>query len=183
MLTIIIDSMDKAKFAWPQFPWHRVDQVLEQCRRPRLIFTAAIAHGYGTFFFIADEHLSHGASAFCDVLVRVLEAVVLESRRRGVPLPAHLVIQSDNTVAQAKNSQVNVFLTYLVAQRKFHTASLFYLVVGHTHEDIDQLFGLVPQLVLRRVKFETPLQLMHSLLHLLRDKIEGKGERLCMSTT
>ncbi len=59
VLTIIIDSMDKAKFAWPQFPWHRVDKTLEDFVRPRLCFTAAIAHGYGIFFYIADE-LSHG---------------------------------------------------------------------------------------------------------------------------
>ena len=52
VLTIIIDSMDKAKFAWPQYPWHRVDKQLEHLRRPRLIFTAAIAHGYGTFFIL-----------------------------------------------------------------------------------------------------------------------------------
>ena len=178
VLTIIIDSMDKAKFAWPQYPWHRVDKTLECIHRPRLVFTAAIAHGYGTFFYIADDNLTHGASAFCDVLERVIEVVWVMCRGSGVQFPAHLVVQSDNTVAQAKKSLVNVFLAYLVSKYKFQTTSLFYLIVGHTHEDIDQLFGIVLSLVLRKIKFQEKHELMHALIRLMKIKIEAKGEKL-----
>jgi hypothetical protein len=67
VLTIIIDSMDKAKLAWPQWPWGIIDKVLDKIRRPRVILTAAIAHGYGVLLYVADEELSHGFDAFCDV--------------------------------------------------------------------------------------------------------------------
>jgi hypothetical protein len=178
VLTVIIDSMDKSKFAWPQYEWGRVDKTLDTVRRPRLVLTAAIAHGYGTFFFIADEDLSHGADAFLDVLERVLEAVWAKCQRDGIKFPEHLVVQSDNTTAQAKNSETNVFLAHLVARFKFRTANLMFLIVGHTHEDIDQLFGLVLMLVLRKTKFQTKQDLAVLIRDRMRDLIQSRGEEL-----
>ena len=136
VLTIIIDSMDKAKLAWPQWPWGVVDKTLATFRRPRLVLTAAIAHGYGTFLYVADEDLSHGSDAFCDVLARVLEFVWRKCKETGRNFPRHLVVQSDNTTAQAKNTYVAMFLAFLVAKYKFATTNLFFMQVGHTHEDV-----------------------------------------------
>ena len=178
VLTVIIDSMDKAKFSWPQFPWHRVDKTLEGAHRPRLVLTAAMAHGFATCFFIADENVSHGASAFCDVLARVIEKVAEVSRRSGVPMPSHLVVQADNTVAQAKNNEANVFLAHLVSQHKFQTASMFHLIVGHTHEDIDQLFGVLLMLVLRRKKFQTKQDLAANIVEVMHPRAVLKKEEL-----
>jgi len=144
VLTIIIDSMDKAKFAWPQYPWGRADKALESFHRPRLVVTGGLAHGYATFLYIAEDTVSHGASAFCDVLSRMLEVVYAQCKAKGVAFPRHLVVQSDNTTAQAKNQHVAKFLAYLVGRYKFATANLFFLPVGHTHEDIgSQLFAAV----------------------------------------
>ena len=179
ILTIIIDSMDKAKFAWPQYPWERVNKDMDSFHRPRLVLTAAIAHGFGTFIFIADDQsVSHGSNAFCDVLLKVIEAVWEQCRRSGVKFPEHLVVQSDNTVAQAKNQYVTLFLAYLVSRYKFRTTNLFFLVVGHTHEDIDQLFGVILSLVLRRTKFQTARHLMQLLREMLQARVQAKGEEL-----
>lgn len=178
VLTVIIDSMDKAKFAWPQFPWHRVDKTLEGTHRPRLVLTAAMAHGFATCFYIADEDVSHGASAFCDILARVIEKVAVVSRRSGVTMPAHLVVQTDNTVAQAKNNEANLFLAYLVSRHKFHTANMFHLIVGHTHEDIDQLFGMILMLVLRRKKFQTKQELAANIVEVMHPRVAMKKEEL-----
>ena len=52
-------------------------------------------------------------------------------------MPRILVIQADNTTAQTKNSKVATFLAWLVASGKFDAAVLNFLLVGHTHEDID----------------------------------------------
>ena len=56
-------------------------------------------------------------------------------------MPEHLWLQSDNTPAQAKNSECAQYFAMLVRKFKFRTCSLNFLAVGHTHEDIDQLFG------------------------------------------
>ena len=51
VLTIIIDSMDKAKMAWPQWAF-RKPKAFDHCHRPRLVLTGAIAHGWCTDFFL-----------------------------------------------------------------------------------------------------------------------------------
>ena len=102
VLTIIIDSMDKAKVAYPQYKF-RKPKCLDKWRRPRLVITAATAHGWCTEFFIAeDETTFHGGSAFCEVLTRVIQRVRDICDREGLAFPEHLVTQSDNTTAQAK---------------------------------------------------------------------------------
>jgi hypothetical protein len=102
------------------------------------------------------------------------------SKRTGRPFPRHLVIQSDNTVSQAKNETVMLWLAWLVAEALFETANLFFLRVGHTHEDIDHLFGIVCTLVHQSL-FETPEELMDFLAVSLAERFQKKGEELTCS--
>lgn len=68
VLCICIDTMDKAKFSWPRFGYGRLSKKLEGIVRPRTVFTAALAHGYGTYLYMAREEQTHGSDAFCEVL-------------------------------------------------------------------------------------------------------------------
>ena len=136
VLTIIIDSMDKTRFSIPRFPFGEKPKELEGFNRPKLVCTAALAHGWCTYVCLADDDLNHGADAFAEVLLRVLEEVYKVSQATGRPMPQHLVVQADNTTAQCKNGLGTMLLALLVARYKFITASLHFLRVGHTHEDV-----------------------------------------------
>ena len=57
VLTVIIDSMDKAKFAWPRWPFAVRPHAIADLRRPRAVFTAAWAHGYCCNLFMASEQV------------------------------------------------------------------------------------------------------------------------------
>lgn len=178
VVTIIIDSMDKSKLAWPQYTF-RKPKCLDSLVRPKLVVTGSIAHGYCTDIYITDDEvMSHGGSAFCEILTRTLERVSRICERAGIPMPAHLVVQSDNTTAQAKNSEVGRFLATMVARHNLRTATLNFLPVGHTHEDIDLLFGIILSTVLHRVRFQTPEELMMHLRIGLAPYVEGKLEEL-----
>lgn len=54
VVTVIIDSMDKAKLAWPQYAF-RKPKCLDRWARPRLVVTGAIAHGYCTNLYLTDD--------------------------------------------------------------------------------------------------------------------------------
>lgn len=144
VLTIIIDSMDKTKFAVPRWQWARKPKNLESLNRPRLVCTGAMAHGWGTHIFLSDEDLGHGSNAFCEVLIQTLEKVARTARtagqcgQYGQAFPRHLVVLCDNTTSQAKNSVAANLMAVLVGRYKFLTANLLFLRVGHTHEDIGQ---------------------------------------------
>ena len=177
VLTIIIDSLDKNKIAWPRWPFDRTPKVLENKPRPRLIMTAVIAHGWCTALLLADDHQTHGANAFCESLCFILEQVWQISRTSGRPMPEHLIVQTDNTVAQAKNECAFLFAAYLVCRYKFVTANIFFLMVGHTHEDVDQLLELFISLVLdRHVPFQTPEEFLRSVQREVGPRIAARGE-------
>ena len=126
VLCVIIDSMDKTKMAYPRWPFDRNPKSLDKLIRPRFVFTLAIAHGWCTAAYVQDEVQNHGSSAFCEVLLRVVEHVWVTCRTSGRAFPQHLVIQSDNTVAQAKNQHCFLVLAFFVAKYKFITANLFF---------------------------------------------------------
>ena len=74
-----------------------------------------------------------------------------------------------------------LFLAYLVFAGYFLTANLFFLTVGHTHEDVDQLFAIVVSLILR-CRFETPAELLVFVAEELRPRFAAKHEELQAET-
>ena len=58
----------------------------------------------------------------------------------GQPLPLLLYNQLDNTARENKNSTVFSYLSMLVNQRVFSKVKISFLLVGHTHDHIDQMF-------------------------------------------
>ncbi len=52
-----------------------------------------------------------------------------------------LLLQMDNCVKNNKNRHLLAFLSFLIARKVFEEMKLRFLVVGHTHEDIDGSLG------------------------------------------
>ncbi len=57
------------------------------------------------------------------------------------PLPRKLLLQMDNCVKDNNNRHLLAFLSLLTTCEVFKEVQLGFLVVGHTHEDIDRNFG------------------------------------------
>jgi CO dehydrogenase nickel-insertion accessory protein CooC1 len=53
----------------------------------------------------------------------------------------NLLLQMDNYVKDNKNKYLLAFFSLLMAREVFEEVKLRFLVVGHTHEDIDGCFG------------------------------------------
>jgi hypothetical protein len=65
------------------------------------------------------------------------------------PLPRRLYLQLDNSLKDNKNQFLFRFLSLLIARKVFEEIQLGFLLVGHTHEDIDGYFSYVSD-VLRK---------------------------------
>ncbi|KAL3693963.1 hypothetical protein R1sor_007614 [Riccia sorocarpa] len=59
------------------------------------------------------------------------------------PLPLVFMLQMDNSAKDNKNIHVIAFYSELVIRGVFETVEVNFLMVGHTHEDVDVLFSKV----------------------------------------
>jgi hypothetical protein len=65
----------------------------------------------------------------------------------AVPLPKRLYLQLDNSAKNNKNRFVMAFCSLLTARGIFKEVTMGFLVVGHTHEDIDAYFSYLSKLL------------------------------------
>jgi hypothetical protein len=58
------------------------------------------------------------------------------------PMPINLLLQMDSYMKDNKNQHLLPFLSLLTTSEVFEKVQLRFLVVGHTHEDIDGCLGI-----------------------------------------
>ena len=71
-------------------------------------------------------------------------------------LPENLLLQLDNCAAENKNRYLFAYLSLLVAKGVFKTVTLGFLMVGHTHEDIDAMFSKLSESLRTGMTFTFP---------------------------
>ena len=101
----------------------------------------------------------------------------------ATPLPPILNVQMDNATDDNKNRYVFGFWSLLVAKKIFCEVYVNFMIVGHTHDDIDALFGRW-SMALKKESFPTVPLLMKSFMdvesiptipHLIEEVADFKG--------
>ena len=93
----------------------------------------------GAFNYFIEDAVAGGGNVTAEVIWRTL--CKLQEIREVWAERLH--VQLDNTTKENKNHTVFAFLAWLVQSGNFHKVTVSFLPVGHTHEDIDALFGVV----------------------------------------
>jgi hypothetical protein len=114
------------------------------------------------------------------------EAALLPVSERpcpAIPLPPILNVQMDNAAGNNKNRFVFCFWSLLVAKGIFREVYVNFMLIGHTHDDIDALFGRW-NMALKKENFPTIPLLMKSFMevesiptipHLIEEVPDFKG--------
>jgi hypothetical protein len=140
--SIIIDGADQSAFGSPHFAVHSKDDDGHWKVATHLmgaLVHGKVAHGY-TFL----PNIKHGSNVTIETLHRVLLHEF--ARGGGVPFTQRMLyLQLDNTTKQCKSQFVLGYLALLVAWGVFDEVVLSFLPVGHTHEDIDQMFSRIAE--------------------------------------
>ena len=144
VICIILDGADQAKFGWPRSP-NFESHDFDGMQRPRLHVWGALVHGMFSFLGVMHADVCKSGSTTCEILAHLLTLI---SQKTEVS-KCHLHIQLDNTSGTNKNNTVLAFLAMCVAMGLVASCSLCFLRPGHTHEDIDQLFGSLSSYVKR----------------------------------
>jgi hypothetical protein len=140
-----VDGMDQAKFKVPRILTKT--KSLDSLIRPALHVQGAWAHGFGYHMAVMDADMKHDTNNNVEVISRMLEQIF--RTHKGLPLGLHL--QQDNTSRECKNQKVLKWAVKLVSLGVFRWVTLNYLIVGHTHDNLDGTFG---QITVRLATFE-----------------------------
>ena len=142
---IIIDSIDKYKTTFPFFV-NAPKSVMDDATLVTTKLTAAMVHGVGSgvYCFWATDQVNHDTNLTVEVLRRTL----LKIEESEGKLPQRLYLQLDNA-KDNKSAQFLAFIAFLVELHCFECIKVSYLIVGHTHEIIDQWFSVLSKFVKR----------------------------------
>lgn len=108
-VTIIIDGIDQAKFAYPRSPLFS-SKDLQGLNRPRAHISGCICHGRFVLFTISPAHVPKDANSCIETIAHCLHLLAQETELRHMSV----TIQSDNTTREVKNNHFLRFLASLV---------------------------------------------------------------------
>lgn len=94
-----------------------------------------------------DECTRHDSNCLVQIISEGLEKVQEICTQRNKPMPSKLILISDNTVREVKNTHCMAFLQNLVGLRKMRMCAMLYLRKSHTHCRLDQIFGILARRV------------------------------------
>ena len=136
-LSLIIDGADTSKYHLPHTA--RRSHLSDACKKVNIHLMGAISHGRDTFFWTSPPHLAQGNN----VTIQAIHYILLHTKREEGSLPKYLYLQLDNTSKQCKGRGLLAYLSLLKLFGVFERIFVNFLPVGHTHEDVDQLFSRI----------------------------------------
>lgn len=142
--------MDQNKTNLPHF--HRKNKSAAALSFLKTHITGSLVHDYGGLGHIDLLQWPHDSNLMLTVL---LDAIIRRLQQRSY-FPCKLFIQLDNTCRENKNQYVLCFFAAMVQLGLFTEIQLGFLMVGHTHEDIDQLFSCVSRHLNRHSAYKLP---------------------------
>ena len=137
-LCLIVDGMDQNTTMVP-----KIRQLVKgiESRYVKIHLCGILVHGVGLYTDVwIDAHHKHDSNQVVTSIMHVLQDV---RNRRGNILPPKLGIQADNCGRENKNQYMFALCATLVAFKYFAEIQLSFLIVGHTHKDIDQKFSTI----------------------------------------
>ena len=142
-LSVIIDGMAQKKLNIPRlkvslkskFAMKQVNQCLYGVH----------FHGHVSYMVMSDHTVAGGANFTCQVMYESLCRLRTDVPMYREQLPRTLFLQVDNASKETKNKAVTAYCAALVEAGVFDTIIVSYLLKGHTHEDIDQIFSVVSE--------------------------------------
>ena len=157
MWTLVADAATQRNFLLPKFQFRTPKDL---ARRPFWSYKlmATYAYGYGFTPFLVHDSQNMGANLTWTVIWLTLCSM----RDRFGFWPAVLHLTLDNTTGENKNEVLLAMCAWLVSSGKVKQVRVLFLMVGHTHIIIDQIFGVIT-VGLRRKELLVPEDLVRNI--------------------
>ncbi|XP_078593186.1 uncharacterized protein LOC144871538 [Branchiostoma floridae x Branchiostoma japonicum] len=145
-MSVIIDGMDQDATLLPHYAQTTKDD--HGLWRLKTQVTGALSHGEKKCYARVDHmQYPHDTNLTLNFLTDIL---VEAAKDRNGHLPPVLYVQMDNKAGECKNRWILAYCCLLVHLNVVRKVKISYLMVGHTHEDIDQLFSKIQSQLKKR---------------------------------
>jgi hypothetical protein len=138
-LSIICDAMDQGKTQLPIMRRRAKNDKVDLVKQKVM---GVMVHGWGTFLYVAHSPLKLGVNFVLECVWRTLLKLNAMYTAKAFLWPAKLKLQFDNA-SDNKAYAALMFFAILVKDGVFTKVTINFLMVGHTHEDIDQYFSVI----------------------------------------
>lgn len=106
-----------------------------------------VVANHGNYMLWSDpSQRVHTSGARMDIDIRVLLKEFEARKDAGESMPKHLLIVEDSA-PDNKNKYRQTFYAMLVKEGIFFSVQMLYLLVGHTHWKVDQIFSVLSRAV------------------------------------
>jgi hypothetical protein len=134
---IVIDGMDQKKTRLPH--WYKTPKSIEKgCLIQMHVIGCLVFHEQLFSRVFLNYPTLHNDG---NLTITILQQVIYEWRLKDSGLPPVLYLQLDNTSRENKNNLLFLYLHMLVLKGVFNKIKVGFLLVGHTHDQIDQMFS------------------------------------------
>ena len=135
-VTCICDGMDHSKYRWPRHV-AMVAKDFGSFIRPTLDATGVLCHGHFAFIALSESWVAKDSSWTVEMIAHTLHVLSGRTDLRTVSF----CLQADNCTREVKNNSMARYLSTLVCTKRLKNASMTFLQSGHSHEDIDAMYG------------------------------------------
>ena len=136
-LSIIIDGMDQDKSNVPRSSTNAKE--IKAIEPYAFSVVGVIVHGFEIRSYLVKPTWKHDTNLTIHLLMKTILRVI-EAKKK---LPPNLYLQMDNCWRENKNQYMMTFLALLIKLKVFVKIKLNFDLVGHTHEDVDQMFKVL----------------------------------------
>ena len=139
ILSTIMDGEDQSCTDTPHYAGGKTKSL--NCTVSTKVFGIRY-HGHGVCFYVTCGHCPVGSSYNIHALNDSLRKMQAQYKRKEISFPCVWYLQIDGA-SDNKNRYLFAYIAWLVERGVFDRVQCHFLAVGHTHEDIDQLFSVI----------------------------------------
>ena len=158
-ICIITDAIDHNKFRYPRSKIF-TSKEFSSYIRPTMDCTAVLAHGHHLLLALSEPWVPKDSSWCCELLLHSLHRLSCS----GCDLRAtEILLQSDNCSRECKNNSLVRLAGILTGLHMVRRFEMRFLMTGHSHEDVDQFFSQMSNLLESHSELHTPLDFVRVL--------------------
>ncbi len=144
-ICLIQDGMDQNKFLLPRHEAFR-GKDFTAFLRPKIHCQLTLVHGHLLLFTLSNPDCPKDSNSSVEALARTFQ--LLHQQGRSLR-QCHIHIEADNTSREIKNNHTCRFLSAQISSGNLRSSELDFLRSGHSHEDVDQIFGRLSRHLLK----------------------------------